>query len=151
MQAKLCYYNEHWNIYLYSKTQEDSSQWKEWIKTEKQITKPTDGGEFRLRTYSHPEIPIHTFGIFYNDSKKRPGHDGEWSSRAEVINEEFGVDLLDISVDQIAVAVPVEWIKKLLGDNVTWQEADTYGHIITHVKGEENIYHKWVEIKSLNI
>lgn len=153
MQIKLCYFNQRWNVYLYTTQQGDHGKWKEWLHNEHTQTKPRYDqkgnieGEYRLRDYQHPEgFPIYSFGFMYNDanSKHRPEHGGEWSSNSEAINKEFGIDLIEIAFDQISVAVPFDWLKKLLGDQVIWK-----GREIIEIKGYSNKYHQWVELKSM--
>ncbi len=143
MQVKLCYFNEHWNIYLYSEHEHTG-----WLNSTFTVqTVPTENeGEYRLRTYTHPEIPLLcSFGFMYNEANKddRPGHGGEWSSNSMAINKIFGTDLYEVGLDGIGVAISVKWFKHLLGDKLQWQDDDIYGCIITDVKGVENKYMAW--------
>jgi hypothetical protein len=148
MQVKLCYFNQHWNIYLYTGTNKGfyDAPWIN-IKPTEQVIVRGDEGEYRLRTYSHPDIPVLcSFGFWYYDEKRRPGHGGEWSSNSRVINEVFGTDLYEVALDQISMAVSLKWLKEVLGDKVVWEPDDIWGSIITHVKGEKNEHDKWVTI-----
>lgn len=143
MTLKLCYFNQHWNIYFYSK---QGIRWEDWSKNPEVSTVDTEEGQFRLRKYNHPEIPVFSFGLWLYNPKGRPGHGGEWSSNSQSINREFDTNLLEIALDQLSAAVPIDWLKAVMGNKVTWTEHDIYGYIITDVKGEENKYMKWVEI-----
>jgi len=146
MKIKLCWFNQHWNVYLYS----DDSLWIG-NRTEKIIRDETPGheGEYRLREYKHAEIPIFTFGFFADDAKQRPGHGGEWSSNSPVINRVFGTTLREIAVDQMSVAVPIEWLKELLGDNVEWG-ASMWSPNYLEIKSAKDYpnpeYDQWIEI-----
>ena len=141
MKVKLCYYNQHWNIYLYSEDQN-----LKWWENRTLKTVQDNRGEFRLREHKHPEIPVFTFGFMCNNPKERPGHGGEWSSNSTAINKVFGTDLIEIALDQLACSVSIKWIKELLGDKVKWSTDSIYGHMITEVIGHENTYHAWREI-----
>lgn len=148
MEIRLCYFNQHWNIYLYTTTHEEYGAYDTWINNCEEKTIQVDTGEYRLRKYSHPAIPIHSFGFMYDEAhaNQRPGHRGEWSSNSTAINRMFNTTLLEVAVDQISVAVPIEWLKELLGDRVIWETHDIYGHIITHVVGHPNKYESWVTL-----
>lgn len=146
VSAKLCYINQHWNVYLYSRS---PITWRNWSETYDQKTVPNDEGEFMLREYKHPAgIPIYGFGYMYNDANahKRPGHQGEWSSNCKAINAVFGTNLIEVAVDQMAVSVPIDWLKELLGPKCIWQEDENYGEKIMQIEGEEGIWDKWVEL-----
>jgi hypothetical protein len=123
MEAKLCYFNQHWNIYLYTGNGYESWCHDETLETKRSEEK-NHHGEYRLRKYEHPEIPIYSFGFFADDESRRPGHGGEWSSNAKHINTIFGTELIEVALDQISVAVPLPWLKELLGDNVVWTGGD---------------------------
>lgn len=142
MQVKLCYYNQHWNIYLYT-----TEGYTKWLENYDQSTIKIDSGEFNLRVYNHPEIPIHSFGFMASNPKERPGHGGEWSSNSGQINKVFGTNLYEVAVDQISVAVPMDWLKTILGARVTWEPNSIWGEWIVNVKGEANAQDKWVELK----
>lgn len=148
MRIRLCYFNQHWNIYLYTKHGA-----KSWINFEPTLqTKRREGkdsGEYRLRSYACLEAPIYSFGFFCDDPKKRPGHGGEWSSNHTSINQVFGVNLYEIAIDQMSVAVPLEWLKQLLGDRVKWQPDEIWGEWIKSVEGGNNNYYEWVELPEL--
>src|SRR5262245_29048425 len=143
MKIKLCYFNQHWNVYFY--TEGGCGSWLD--NPETQTKQDGDRGEYRLRKYNHPEIPIYSFELWLNDASHRPGHGGEWSSNSMSINRAFGTNLLEVAVDQISVAVPVLWLKAVLGTQVTWKPDDIYGWKITGVKGAENEYDKWTELQ----
>lgn len=148
MQIRLCYFNEHWNIYLYSTDHTKYGEYNLWSDNVHEITKRIENGEFRLRDYIHPQgIPVYTFGLMLDNPKERPGHGGEWSSNSRSILMIFNINLLEVALDGIAVAVPIQWIKDVLGDQVIWEDDDIYGYKITHVKGHSNDYMKWVELK----
>lgn len=148
MTIKLCYFNEHWNIYMYSKPEYRD----EWVKniidtTVIPFSEGLESGEYRLRQYSHPEIPcLYSFGIWYYEPKRRPGHGGEWSSRSEVVNPVFGKDLYEVALDQRSIAVSLKWLKEQLGDGVIWSPYPIWGEVITSVVGEDNIPDKWITI-----
>lgn len=144
MQIKLCYFNQHWNIYLYTKGGYDS-----WINDVETTTITDNRGEYRLRKYNQGTIPLYAFGFMAKEPKERPGHGGEWSSNSTQINKVFGTDLYEVAVDQISAAVPLEWLKEQLGDRVVWSSDPIYREFITEIKGEENQYHKWVELPLL--
>lgn len=145
MIIKLCYYNGHWNVYIYTK-----GGYESWIKNPDQIIKKGEYGEFRFRTYNYDEIPIHGFGFMHDDPQRRPGHGGEWSSNSESINPIFGVDVMEVAVDQIGVAVPRKWLKEQLGGNVTWEVLSCYGEVITDIPGKANNRKDWVELVNTN-
>ena len=147
MTIKLCYFNQHWNIYLYS-NDEDKNKWSKHMYLTTIIHHEDFDREYRLRKYEHPEIPcLYFFGVYYYDKNKRPGHDGEWSSRSEVINPIFGKDLYEVAVDQTSMAVSLKWLKELLGDKVVWGPFPVWGEVITSVIGENNTPDKWVTIE----
>jgi hypothetical protein len=133
-------------MYFYS----DGITYNDWCKNPELTTarrdEGTHTGEYRLRKYEHPEIPVYDFGFWTDEPKLRPGHGGEWSSNSEAINKVFGTNLLEIALDQLSVAAPIDWIKEKIGDAVVWEEADIWGHIITEVKGVEKSDSKWIEI-----
>lgn len=149
MQIQLSYYNQHWNIYIYSKTKETVGAYNEWLGKHTTETKPLkegdkEIGEVRLRTYTHPNIPLYSYGLMLNEPKQRPGHGGEWSSNSRTINQFFGTNLIEAAVDGIAMAVPVDWIKEILGDKVKWETHDIFGWIITDIEGQtEKSDWKW--------
>jgi|688.fasta_scaffold17891_19 hypothetical protein len=146
MQIKFCYFNQHWNIYLYSGDGNNSLNPK-WLDNKETITKDEDGGIYRLTKYEHPEgIPVHTFGFLTHNVKHRPGHGGEWSSNSTAVNKVFNVDIYEIALDQISVAVPMVWLKELLGDKVVWEPDTVYGEWISEIKEYENEQHKWVTL-----
>ncbi len=147
MILKLCYFNQHWNIYFYS----EGISYNDWLKEPELQTITEDRGEYRLRKYKHPEIPIHSFGFMANEGEYKPGHGGEWSSNSVAINNVFKTNLLEVDVDQISVAVPIDWLKKVMRDNVTWKEDHIYGYKITDVRNQENISNKWIEIPVSNL
>jgi hypothetical protein len=144
MLIKAEYYNSHWNIFIHSKSNRSMSVFKDWIEKEtEQVIPYDDEGEFRLRTYSHPEIPcLHSFGLYLFDAKQRPGHGGEWSSRTQIINHIFDVNLMECAVDGIAMAVDRQWLKDLLGDNAKWAHNDSYGEYIVEIKGRDPKNHQ---------
>lgn len=139
MKVKLCYFNNHWNVYLFSNTDFD---WKD--KTLK--TSKNERGEFRLREYKHPEITVFSFGFMCHNPVERPGHGGEWSSNSKAINEVFGTDLIEVALDNVSCAVSLKWLKELLGDKVIWEPDDIYGHWITEIPGTEKEWMVWKEI-----
>lgn len=143
MQIKLCYFNQHWNIYFYTEGGYDS-----WMNDPEQKVITDETGEYRLRTYQHPVIPIYSFGYMYNEENKsrRPGHQGEWSSNSTAINPVFGVNLYEVGVDNISVAVPMDWLKAVLGDQVVWEKHPIYREWIKEVKGVNPDYMKWAEV-----
>jgi len=149
MQVKLCYFNQHWNIYLYTTDDSKYGEYDLWSNNPSIKTINADHGEYRLRQYLHPAgIPVFSYGLFAHDPKQRPGHGGEWSSNTNTINRVFSTTLLEAALDSIAVAFPITWLKDLLGDQVTWDTHDIYGHWITHVKGiAKPTYCQWVELK----
>jgi hypothetical protein len=141
MQIKLCYFNQHWNVYLYTE-----EGYEGWIRKMHQAVIPNEEGEYRLRKYDCSEAPIFSFGYMYNEENahKRPGHGGEWSSNSMTINKVFGTNLIEVAIDQMSVAVPLDWLKKLLGKKVIWGKSHGWPDI-THIKGIANEYEKWVE------
>ena len=142
MILKLCYFNNHWNIYFYSSDANKDS----WIGNSELTTKDDEKGQYRLRQHLHPEIPVYSFGFMANNPKYRPGHGGEWSSNSRQILNIFGEDLLEIALDQISCAAPISWLKQVMGDKVIWKEHHIYGHIITDVVGEKSEMYKWITI-----
>lgn len=148
MQIKACYYNQHWNIYLFVKDEE--KWWEKSTATVKPAPIENGEGEIRLRKHTHTEIPcLYTFGIYYNERGKRPGHGGEWSSNPKFINSTFGLDLMDTSINNISCAVSRKWLKEQIGDDVKWEKDDIYEEYITEIKNVENKPHKWITLKEL--
>lgn len=146
MQIKLCWFNQHWNVYLYTIGGYDS--WN--VKNTKIIRdeRPEHAGEYRLREYDCVEIPIFSFGFMADDKHHRPGHGGEWSSNSSNINKIFGTNIIEVAVDQVSVAVPIEWLKELLGDNVEWGHTWSQDYLeILKVKNHPNPkYTQWIEL-----
>lgn len=59
---------------------------------------------WRLTTHETEEgIILYSFGV--TDERNPPGHGGEWSSRADVINDVFDCNLFDIVVDGWSCAI----------------------------------------------
>src|SRR5437868_4060870 len=115
LQVTLIYINEYWNVYM--ETEEGSSKWYS-----KYVTNGIfrNGGEYKLRFHAHEDLYIYSFGFLADDPTQRPGHKGEWSSNAQHINKLFDMELTEVAIDNVAVAVPVQWLKTLFGDRVTW-------------------------------
>lgn len=154
MQIKLCWFNQRWNIYLYTNNQEgdyykDSNTWSNNpLQTVIRDENPEHSGEYRLRTYEHPQnIPVYGFGFFADDPKKRPGHGREWSSNSTTINQVFNTNLTEVALDNISIAVPRDWLEKVMGDKVIWTPCRYYGKSITEVPSCPNPkWDQWIEI-----
>lgn len=137
MKIKLVYFNEIWNVYLYTDNRNWMFQTPELLTIKDEIE--GHEGEYRVRKYAHPEIPIHTFGWMADNPKQRPGHGGEWSSNSITINKIFKTNLIEIAVDQLSCSVPITWLKELLGNKVQWETCPYYyGEKIVSVDGFKN-------------
>lgn len=95
-------------------------------------------GKYRLTSYKTDEgLWLYTYGFMAKDSKHRPGHGGEWSSRPAIINGVFDVDLVGVNVvlkehgDKIYVVMAMDRKDVPLPTNLTWRQTspthDTYG------------------------
>lgn len=66
-------------------------------------------GTWRLTTYSTDAgVNVYSYGFLTDDLNERPGHGGEWSSRCEIINQVFDVNLMECSVNSWAVSIDVD-------------------------------------------
>lgn len=140
MQIKLCYINQHWYVYIYVSDNEAKE-----VETKTTRHDNNDRGIYRLTKYTHPEVPeFYSFGFMADNPKERPGHGGEWSSNEGNINKVFGVNIWGVAINQMSLSVPFEWLVKLLGEDVDWQDDDIYTKKIVNVKGIENKDHRWV-------
>jgi hypothetical protein len=140
MQIKLCYINQHWNIYLYIDGQFQEGETK---------TSRNEKGVYRLTKYSHPEIPeAYSFGFMADNPRERPGHGGEWSSNESTIGDVFDINIWGIAVNHVHLGVPFEWIVKLLGNDCDWQDDDVYTKWVKNVKGIENKDHRWIVLNN---
>lgn len=143
LRVKLIYFNQRWNVYMYTtaKTGWVDSEWL--YKYEQEVkTMVTPEGhmyEARLRKHTHDVLPAYSYGHYFFERNHRPGHDGEWSSRCEIINKEFDINIIEVAIDQCSMAVPYEWLKRLMGNLVVWGEG-CCGPEITHVHGMENVW-----------
>lgn len=139
MQIKMCYINQHWYVYLYVNDVFNAHEVK---------TVRNDRGVYRLSKFSHDEIPeAYNFGFMADNPQERPGHGGEWSSNSNAINQAFGTNIWEIAVNNVSISVPFDWLVKLLGDDVDWQDDDIYIKWIKNVKGIENKDHRWIILK----
>ena len=100
--AKLCYFNQTFNLYLYK------AQGVDWIKRDEQLIEDTFScgkGVLRLTSYYFDGHTFYSYGLYYNDRNQRPGHGGEWSSNSMFINERFNTDMFECSLNGIACAI----------------------------------------------
>jgi len=142
MELRLCYFNGYWNPYFYTK----DGNYK--FETEHEEYKDVSGGKMRLTKYKHDEIPcLYSFGLTIDDPKHKPGHGGEWSSNSYEVNKLFNTDLKEVVVNQMSVAVSLEWLKELLKDKVEWGTiVNGQFPVIKEIIGEKPEYYKWVTI-----
>lgn len=67
------------------------------------------GGKWRLTTHSTDAgVNVYSFGFLPDDVNDRPGHGGEWSSRCEIINQIFDVNLIQCVINSWAASVEVK-------------------------------------------
>lgn len=66
-------------------------------------------GTWRLTTYSTDAgVNVYSYGFLTDDLNERPGHGGEWSSRCDIINQVFDVNLTECSVNSWSASIDVE-------------------------------------------
>lgn len=66
-------------------------------------------GQWRLTTYSTDAgINVYSFGFLPDDVNERPDHGGEWSSRCDIINQVFDVNLTECAINSWAASVEVK-------------------------------------------
>ncbi len=96
--VKTCYFNETFNVYLYTDRTEQPVKVKETIRN-------LSEGRFRLTEYTKCGLTYYTFGLLTHDERKRPGHKGEWSSNEHTVKELFDLDLIGVGLDGLAVSI----------------------------------------------
>ena len=115
--AKTCYFNSVFNVYFNIR----QYSWNEWKKIEEQ-KKTVNGGTFRLTKYQLEDVVFYTFGFMTDDINQRPGHGGEWSSNEDSIKNHFGIELLGIGLDNMAVSVTYDVLFQHLNPDVYIRE-----------------------------
>lgn len=139
MKIKLCWFNQHWNVYLYSPKGDRS-----WEIIE--VThKDQDGGMYRLTKYNVDGETIYTFGLLTHDLKARPGHGGEWSSNPQNINRVFGLNLIHIGMDNVAASIDLDRLKYMLGAKYKIVETN-WGYEVLDTEESEHTNHEWITL-----
>lgn len=124
MRGKLCYFNQTFNVYLYS-ISERYEDWKTVKETKLRIQ--NDSATFRLTEYEVEGFTFYSFGILCDKMEDRPGHKGEWSSNQTMVKELFGLELLPIGLDGIGVSMSYENISKVINPDVFQRGCDSLG------------------------
>ena len=108
MKVKLCFYNEHFNVFFNAPKMQES--WKKIAEERKRIIDDEKGyeGTLRLSKYIVNDLEVYTFGILFDEMRARPGHKGEWSSNEEYIKQMFGDDLVPVGVGGISASIKRE-------------------------------------------
>lgn len=142
MEARTCYFNEVFNLYLFDENFNPDN----WIKTELQYYELEGYGRMRLTKYACNDLEFYTFGLFADDPKKRPGHGGEWSSNPMTVKYCFGIDLVNLSLNGFSVHMEYSQIFKLFNPEVYEKEQDlryVTGLLAPSIK--EPIYQGWYD------
>lgn len=114
-QVKLVWYNEQWNMYVTTDKQTMIEH-----KELNMCVKKENSGEFRM-TQWQTELPVevYSFGYWYTDPLRRPGHGGLWSSREAIVNPLFNLDLFGIGLNSWACFVRARDLPKFLPEGAT--------------------------------
>jgi len=109
----LIYFNNCWNVYC----EGDEVTFRNPTESFTVRSDNSRSGEWRLRKHDGQiQIPLYTFGYMADRLEARPGHGGEWSSRSSIVNEVFGVQLMEIAYNRVSCAVLVSDLQRLIGD-----------------------------------
>lgn len=120
MKLKTCYFNQAFNVYIETGTDSSSRDWV--MVEEKKI--PVQNGVLRLTKYHYNDLEFYTFGYWCNNPKERPRHGGEWSSNPDSIRQHFGIELLNVGLDSISVAMTYEQLFKLFNPDVYQEDKE---------------------------
>jgi hypothetical protein len=136
MKGKLCYFNQTFNVYLYS-ISERCEDWKTVKETKLRIH--NDSATFRLTEYDVEGFTFYTFGILCDKMEDRPNHKGEWSSNDSMVKELFGLELLPIGLDGISASMSYDNIAKVINPDVFQRGCSSLGlssEIVNPVYGQ---------------
>lgn len=86
---------------------------------------------WRLSVFEVNNIKLYSYGLLYDDHKRRPDHNGEWSSNPASINAVFGTNITDISYNGCTMAMSKDDIMKFMPDGVYWLEGEDYPNMNT--------------------
>lgn len=81
-----------------------------------------------------------SFGLWYFDEDKRPGHGGLWSSRAGVAGPMIGKELVNVAINQVATHMTLEALQKILPDEYEVKKRSFGGELWYEIqlKGDES-------------
>jgi len=92
---------------------------------------------WRLTTYKLPgtTLLLCSYGVMMTDPKNRPGHGGEWSSRCEIINQIYGVNLIECVVkptkERVGLAMAISRTLVELPNDLKWvKRHEHYSEIV---------------------
>lgn len=120
-----------------------------WITTEEKVVADMDtsmlihdeDGTAGLLNYGVSEDGVVSFGIWYEEERRRPGHGGYWSSRAGVVAPLIGVPMVDVVINRTARHLTVPAMEALL---VAQGLADMYHVVERNSHGE--VVHEVVKV-----
>lgn len=141
MKAKTCYFNQAFNCYIETGT---DSSYNDWVQIEEK-KKGIQNGILRLTKYQYNELEFYTFGYWCLNPKERPGHGGEWSSNPDTIRQHFGIDLLNVGLDHISVAMTYGQLFKLYNPDV--YQKDEENNIVLGLQSDKIVpeYDVWYD------
>jgi hypothetical protein len=117
-----------------------------WITTEEKVVVDREkcmlmhdeDGATGLLHYGISEDGVVSFGIWYEEERRRPGHGGYWSSRAGVVAPLIGVPMVDVVINRTAMHMTVPAVEALLAahgldSDYCVAERNSYGETVYEV------------------
>lgn len=106
-ELRLPYFNGCFNVYI------DTYDKVEFPKKTEEYS--INGGV--LRYGYDKETGIASFGLWYEQETKRPGHGGLWSSRESVAGPIMGLRLVNTAINMFSSSMTVEKLSEILPDD----------------------------------